>query len=230
VQYLLYNSLVIGLILAGLGAWLLMRRDRPLFWASLSGFVLTAFFFINYAVFDKFSMYGVALWIMALWIGLGLEWLAAQDLSAWVTPALAGALLIAQLIVFFPQADVSQATTVRVRGEAIMAELPQDAIYFGTWETVMVMEYLQIVEHARPDLTIINLPFSAPEVVLADVSAFKGTARPICFSPSLVSNLEKNGAEVAETRSKNCVILRRPADFQVPLELLPYLPQDPRSF
>lgn len=229
VQYLLYNSLVVGLILAGLGAWLLMRRDRPLFWASFCGFALTALFFINYNVFDKFSMYGVALWIMALWIGLGLEWLAAQDLPTWVTPGLAGALLLAQVIVFFPQADVSQAYDVRVRGEAVMAELPAEAIYFGTWETVMVMEYLQIVEQSRPDLTIINLPFSAPEVVLANVSAFKATVRPICFSPSLVQSLEKNGAVVTEIRFKNCVILRRPADFQVPLDLLPYLPQDLRS-
>ncbi len=227
-QYLLYNSLVIGLILAALGAWRLMRQDRPLFWASLSGFALTAIFFINYAVFDKFSMYGVALWIMALWIGLGLEWLADQDLPAWVTPSLAGTLLIAQVIIFFPQADVSQAYGVRARGEAIMAELPPNAIYFGTWETVMVMEYLQIVEQSRPDLTIINLPFTAPELVLAHVRTFQGTDRPICFSPSLVPGLEENGAEVAQVRSENCIVLRRPTDFVVPLDLLQYLPQDLR--
>ena len=226
VQYLLYNFLVVGLVLAALGAWRLYRQDRPVLWATGAGFGLTAVFFINYAVFDKFSMYGVCLWILALWMGLGLEWLADQGLPGWVTPGLAGLLLIAQIGVFYPQADVSQADGVRVRGEAIMADLPDQAIYFGSWETVMVMEYLQIVEHVRPDLTIINLPFSAPARAQGYADLYAQSARPICFSPSLVPEMEENGAEVADKIGEHCVILRRPADFQVPLDLLPYLPQE----
>ena len=224
VRYLLYNFLVIGLVLAGLGALHLYRRDRPVLWMTLAGFGLTGLFFINYAVFDKFSMYGVCLWIMALWMGLGLEWMAQQGLPPWTPAGLAGVLLLAQILVFYPQADVSRVDNVRVQGEAIMAELPDDAIYFGTWQTVMVMEYLQIVEGMRPDLAVFNLPFAKPERVVDYIEDFVDTSRPVCVSPSLVSVLEANGAEVGEVRTENCVILRRPAEFQIPADLLPYLP------
>ncbi len=156
VQYLLYNSLVVGLILAGLGAWLLMRRDRPLFWAASAAlpsppsFSSTTMSSTNSPCMGLPSDHGPVDWPGAGMAGgprfahLGDPWSGRRGL------------LLAQVIVFFPQADVSQAYDVRVRGEAVMAELPANAIYFGTWETVMVMEYLQIVEQSHPDLTIIT--------------------------------------------------------------------------
>jgi hypothetical protein len=46
--------------------------------------------------------------------------------------------------------------STRVRGEAIMAVVEPNAIVLGWWDTVPVVEYLQLVEGQRPDVTAVN--------------------------------------------------------------------------
>jgi hypothetical protein len=46
--------------------------------------------------------------------------------------------------------------SARVRGEAIMETAEPNAIILGWWDTVPVVEYLQLVEGQRPDITAIN--------------------------------------------------------------------------
>lgn len=52
--------------------------------------------------------------------------------------------------------DLSEDWSTRELGESIMAELEPNAIVLGWWDTVPVLQYLQLVEGARPDVTLIN--------------------------------------------------------------------------
>jgi hypothetical protein len=66
-----------------------------------------------------------------------------------------GAALTA-LIWNWPLADHSRDWSARERGEAILAAVEPDALVLGWWETVPLVEYHQLVEGRRPDITAIN--------------------------------------------------------------------------
>jgi hypothetical protein len=52
--------------------------------------------------------------------------------------------------------DLAHDNSARERGEAIMAAAEPNAIIFGWWDTVPVVEYLQLVEGQRPDIMAVN--------------------------------------------------------------------------
>ncbi|MBP7690136.1 MAG: hypothetical protein KA765_19625, partial [Thermoflexales bacterium] len=163
--------------------------------ATLIAFAATAVFYFNYEVFDKYTMYGVCLWLMAIWIGPGLDWLA-QHTSRRVSYGVATGLLALQLIVFYPQSDMSQFASIRDQQLTELTQLPDRAVYFGDWETVVVSEYLQIVEHHRPDVLVLNLPYMVPEQRDKYAAQLAGSDRPLCFSRFLADQAEADGAEV----------------------------------
>ncbi len=194
-KYVLYNYLVIGGALSVAGAIGLWKTARPFLVATLIAFIATALFYFNYEVFDKYTMYGVCLWLMAIWIGPGLEWLA-QHTSRRVSYGVATGLLALQLIVFYPQSDMSQFASIRDQQLTELTQLPDRAVYLGDWETVVVSEYLQIVEHHRPDVLVLNLPYMVPEQREAYAAQLAESDRPLCFSRFLADQAEADGAEV----------------------------------
>jgi hypothetical protein len=52
--------------------------------------------------------------------------------------------------------DLSADRSTRERGEAILEQAEQGALVFGWWDTVPVVQYLQLVEGWRPDVQAIN--------------------------------------------------------------------------
>jgi hypothetical protein len=52
--------------------------------------------------------------------------------------------------------DLSDDWSARARGEAILHQVEPNALVFGWWDTVPVIEYLQLVEGQRPDVQAIN--------------------------------------------------------------------------
>jgi len=150
---------MLGLVLLWKGGW---RQAGML---SLM-FALSAGFYINYRVMDKDTMYLPAYMVWALWVGIGyqaaLDWLkhiesarlmriSRQSLVAvmasWVLLALAWNWRIV---------DLSKDRSTRERGEAILEQAGQDALVFGWWDTVTIVQYLQLVEGQRPDVKAIN--------------------------------------------------------------------------
>ena len=91
---------------------------------------------------------------------ISLVWL----LTIWSAPmwwALVGSALLAcawnwRLV------DLSGDWSARARGEAVLAEAEQGALVLGWWDTVPVVQYLQLVEGRRPDVTAINRFLVAP--------------------------------------------------------------------
>ncbi|MBI5567758.1 MAG: DUF2723 domain-containing protein [Chloroflexi bacterium] len=212
-KYVLYNYLVIGCALSAAGAIGLWRRPsgrehRSFLAATAIAFAATAVFYFNYEVFDKYTMYGVCLWLMAIWIGPGLE-LLARCISRRVSYGLALGLLALQLIVFYPQSDMSRFASIRDRQLSELTQLPDRAVYFGDWETVVVSEYLQIVEQQRPDVLVLNLPYMVPAQREVYAAQLAESDRPLCFSRVLADQAGADGA-VVTLSGEDCYQLRWP--------------------
>jgi hypothetical protein len=212
-KYVLYNYLVIGCALSVAGAIGLWRRaeERParsFLVATAIAFAATAVFYFNYEVFDKYTMYGVCLWLMAIWIGSGLDLLVKRT-SRRAGYSVAMGLLAGQLIVFYPRSDMSQFTSIRDQQLSELRQLPARAVYFGDWETVVVSEYLQIVEQQRPDVLVLNLPYMVPAQREVYAAQLAGSDRPLCFSRFLADQAERDGA-VVTLIGKDCYQLHWP--------------------
>jgi hypothetical protein len=157
----------IGLGPGLLGAVRLLKRNwrLGLFFALL--FAANAFFYINYRVIDKNTMFLPAFLIWAIWLSIGY-----QDLLAWLINStqtlkqekrlvhLGRVVMIVvvgmALFMNWQRVNLAHDTSARERGEAILEVVEPNAIVLGWWDTVPVVEYLQLVEGQRPDIKAIN--------------------------------------------------------------------------
>jgi hypothetical protein len=141
----------------------LLRRDRRLGVMLLLFFLANAIFYINYRVVDKASMYLPAYMVWALWLGIGYQAILEQfhegaGSRRWgrlPRLVMAGAVLAA-LAWNWSRVDLSDDWSTREQGEAMLQHAQPNAIIFGWWDTVPAMQYLQLVEGQRPDVTLIN--------------------------------------------------------------------------
>jgi hypothetical protein len=146
------------------GAIRLLRRNwrLGLFFSLL--FVANAFFYINYRVIDKNTMFLPAFLIWALWVGIGYQGLLARLVTfstgdRRLTYLGRGVMVLLVAMALFwnwHRVDLAHDSSARERGEAILAAAEPNAIIFGWWDTVPVVEYLQLVEGQRPDIMAVN--------------------------------------------------------------------------
>jgi hypothetical protein len=61
--------------------------------------------------------------------------------------------------------DLSNDWSARERGEEILRQVAPNALVLGRWDTVPVIEYLQLVEGRRPDIQAINRFMIAPDAM-----------------------------------------------------------------
>ena len=145
------------------GMVVLLRQQRRVGIMLLLMFLANTIFYINYRVVDKMSMYLPAYLIWGLWLGVGYEKILNQIYEAtasrrWVwLPRLVmvGAVLLA-LAWNWSRVDRSDDWSTREQSEAILQLAQPDALIFGWWDTVPAIQYLQLVEGRRPDVTAIN--------------------------------------------------------------------------
>ena len=134
-------------------------------------FALSAGFYINYRVLDKDTMYLPAYLVFTLWVGIGY-----QELLIWVRGgagssakgrlALQGVILGSVLLALawnWGIVDLSQDWSARQRGEAILTRAEPGGLVFGWWDTVPVVQYLQLVEGKKPDIKAINRFLLTPQ-------------------------------------------------------------------
>jgi hypothetical protein len=126
-------------------------------------FLANAIFYINYRVVDKASMYLPVYLIWALWLGIGYQAILDQVQQAGGKPQgpwamrliMAGAVMLA-LTLNSSRVDLSNDWSTREQSETILANVQPNAIIFGWWDLIPALQYLQLVEGQRGDVTLIN--------------------------------------------------------------------------
>jgi hypothetical protein len=149
-----------------LGIIVLLRRDWRLGGMLGLMFALNAWFYIDYRVVDKDTMFLPTYMIWALWLGIGyqvlLDWVRqgseapALQWKEWLLRGLMVSVVLIALAWNWRLVDLSDDRSARARGEAILRRAEPDALVLGWWDTAPVVEYLQLVEGQRPDVQTIN--------------------------------------------------------------------------
>ena len=155
-QWYVANFLGVGILLGLFGLWILWQEVRGLFYVWLISFVPITYFFTAYTVVDRDSMFGPSylVWTVALAFGAK-GFLTRVPGNVKATSVIV--LLLVALIINFPLVNVSQDRSIRDHAQVIIAALPPNAIVFGRWFDIVPLQYLQIVEGQRSDLTLLNL-------------------------------------------------------------------------
>jgi hypothetical protein len=159
--------MLIGIGPGILGIGVLFRKNWRLGGLLLLLFVLSAFFYIDYRVMDKETMFLPTYVVWAIWLGIGTQWLAdwistssePLHVKKWTGQIFQGLMLIGVFMAVLytgPKVDLSDDWTTRTRGESILKNVEPNALIFGFWDTVPVIQYLQLVEGQRPDVTAVN--------------------------------------------------------------------------
>ncbi|MBI1259324.1 MAG: DUF2723 domain-containing protein [Chloroflexi bacterium] len=149
------NFLIFGAIfgLLGLG-WMFRQRRRLLIvWAGF--FVPYVYFYTTYGAVDRDTMFGPALFAWTLPFVFGLEWLTREFAPRW-RAALVLVLVLVPLLINFPLVNASRDTSNYQHGETMSQRLPTNAVVMGNWLDIITLQYLQLVEGQRPDLTLYN--------------------------------------------------------------------------
>lgn len=164
--------LVVGIGPGLLGLVVLWRRNWRLSGLLTLMFLANAIFYINYRVVDKTTMFLPTYVVWAIWLGVGYEvmlkeigdWrleIKASPISNLQSPisilriAIAGSVLLA-LLLNWGRVDRSDDWSTRVQSEKILGLVKPNALIFGWWETVPALQYLQLVEGQREDVTAVN--------------------------------------------------------------------------
>lgn len=182
------NFHVVGMSLGLLGLFAGFRRHRSLTVGLVIMYAGSAVFFLSYGAIDKAWMFGVTHLIWSIWLGIGAHALARsleRNKHAFLKglPCLLLAAHVSGGLIFnWRKVDVSEDRSARHTGEALMRAMALDGWFFGLWEDAPILEYLQLVEQKRPDITIRNLVFLGPERGRAAARAALNDGRPVYTS------------------------------------------------
>jgi len=154
------------------GALALLRRDWRSGGMLLLMFLANAVFYINYRVIDKNTMFLPAYLIFALWVGVGyqilLNWLAQSE-RPFSSPKFFRYVLVGAVVLAagfnWRLVDLSADWSTREQAETILSLVEPEALVFGWWDTAPSIQYLQLVEGERPDVTVINRFLISPEAM-----------------------------------------------------------------
>ncbi len=182
------------------GALVLLRRDWRSGGLLLLLFLANAIFYINYRVIDKNTMFLPAYLIFTLWVGVGyqllLGWTAQQERPfpslKLIRYVMIGAVVLAAGF-NWRLVDLSDDWSTREQAETILSLVEPEAMVFGWWDTAPSIQYLQLVEGERPDVTVINRFLISPEdmnrLILTEINR-----RPVYINNPSVELLQRTTA------------------------------------
>ncbi len=157
---------IIGIGPGLLGMAVLLRRDWRLGATLLWMFMGNAAFYVTYRAGDKVTMFLPTYLLWALWLGVGyqrlLQWVSDVDdllagrFNVWALRGVMTCAILFALVWNWRLVDLSDDWSTRVRGDEILDEVEPNALVLGRWDTVPVIEYLQLVEGQRPDVQAVN--------------------------------------------------------------------------
>jgi hypothetical protein len=154
---------IVGIALAVLGAVESFRRDRKMF-AVLSvycaGIALIALYLRAISTVYYFSL---AYFVVAVWIGFGIDTLMQWSARAtralpYAVAVLALVLPLGGLVANYSALDESKNYAPRDYAQAVLSDhLAPNAVVLAPWEVSQPMRYFQFVEQQRPDLLVVNV-------------------------------------------------------------------------
>jgi len=157
---------IVGLGPGLLGLVILFRRNWKLAGMLFLLFGFSAFFYIDYRVLDKETMFLPTYVVWAIWLGFGTQWLldwlnasGSDSIKRWTTWLIKGAMgvsVIAAILYTGPKVNLSHDWSTRIGSEAILNVVEPNALVLGWWDTVPAIQYLQFVEGQRTDVQAIN--------------------------------------------------------------------------
>ncbi|MGF1507026.1 MAG: protein O-mannosyl-transferase family [Anaerolineae bacterium] len=154
------EMLGIGLLLMIAGGLRLWQRDRWIVIFVGLGAALIVVFFSTYDVIDAAVMTLPALVLTAPLLAVGLNQLRLESLPAVVrrfgVPAVGMLLVATHLIVNGPFASRRGDTAAYDYAQTVMHSVEHNAFVLTFWTTATPLEYLQIVEGIRADVTIFD--------------------------------------------------------------------------
>jgi hypothetical protein len=160
---------IIGIGPGIVGIVVLWAKNRKICEMLLIMFLATVGFYVAYAVADKDTMFLPAYLIWAIWVAVGYQWLLdwtsrhpalpylqQENLGTNLLRAILLSGVVFSLIWHTPLVSLSSDRSARIRGEMILNIAAPESVVIGWWDTVPVIEYLQMVEGRREDITAMN--------------------------------------------------------------------------
>lgn len=194
------SFMVVGIGPGLLGAALLWRRDRALGGFLLLLFAANVIFYAGYRVVDKDTMYLPTYVVWVVWLALGLQalwrWLRQDKVLLGATRVLVAVSVLLAVGWNWHRVDLSDDWTARQQGEEILEVAEENAIVLGWWDTVPVVQYLQLVEGRRPDILAINR-FLITDQDLVELIRNEAGRRPVYVNappPQLLSSMRVEAA------------------------------------
>lgn len=177
IHRLFAGFLGIGFLLGIWGVFHLWRRCRHL----IIGLMLVALpytlFFIGYGAIDKETMFLPVYVIWAVFLAGGIEALLAKVPRAW-NPVIFG-LPLALLMLNYSYADVSNYSVPAHQAVTRLQEADPDALFLAKWDDAAAMSYQQLAHELRPDVTVVNVFFIAPEALDLLIRNALESGRPV---------------------------------------------------
>jgi len=164
-RQLIDNFGAIGVLVGLVGVRAGFKKRRRLHIGLALLFVCHTLFFLSYGALDRRWMFSVTYLVWGVWLGIGMADLAAffrrtRHDTLRRLPFVVSAILVFWLLCYnCGRANMRRDDSARRMGQDILAALRPQAVFFGLWEHVSVLEYLQLVEGCRPDVTVRNLVF-----------------------------------------------------------------------
>ncbi len=152
------NFLGAGVLIGLVGLAAMLRRNPKTFILLTIIYLSYTAFFINYRVVNKDTMFSVSYLVWTIWIAYGAmylsEFLKERRLLKFGVPAFLAAIALVALLANYAPVDQSHNTMARDFAGQLLDQVAPSAFVITEWTWATPLEYLQIVENRRPDVTI----------------------------------------------------------------------------
>jgi hypothetical protein len=141
--------------LAGIGAVATWRRDRAFALFGAGVVALSVYLYVNYVpTLERYLL--VVMLVMAIWMGVGLEWLF-RWLDVRRIRLSAVSILIPVLLVgsFWPAMNQSDNHLGEQFVADVFSRMPTGSVVLSYWDAVQPMGYQHCVEGWRPDIAVL---------------------------------------------------------------------------
>ena len=165
--FLWRNFFGVGFVFGLLGICHLWKTNKHILTGIFLVFFANVFFFVNYAVYDKDTMFLPAYLTWAIFCAFGMlmicnwleDWIKIGGMPRFVKNAFLVMLFLLNILAVglnWKWLDMSEHTVAADFAQEVLVNASKDATVIASWSPAVVLEYYQLVEGRRKDLNILN--------------------------------------------------------------------------